>query len=57
MNCTYYFQGPPGISLEGQKGEPGDPGYASAPLRSNYITNYLSDNMIIILSLCMRFVF
>lgn len=28
-------QGIPGIAIEGQKGEPGDPGFSSSPLRSN----------------------
>lgn len=37
---NHVFQGAPGVSVEGQKGEPGDPGYSSAPLRSNY-TNIL----------------
>jgi len=29
------FQGAPGVSMEGQKGEPGVPGYSSASLRSS----------------------
>jgi len=35
------FQGAPGVSLEGQKGEPGVPGYSSASLRSNNEINVL----------------
>lgn len=52
----YTFQGAPGLSVEGQKGDPGEPGYSSASLQSKTIVVILfSENIVNFFSSCGTF--